>query len=136
MFEDDYTLHGDINFFRYFSKLDEYEMYREILWIIKTDGRLSDRKLCNTSINLKSLIHTLWRSNLGSSNIKSILFEVVNKITLLEKYITKQFDEDYHGSDVYDDTIYTIEKELLDMIDIEKEYEKRYDYLKEKYANN
>jgi hypothetical protein len=35
---------------------------------------------------------------------------------------------------VYEDNIYTIEKELLDMIDEEKQYEKRYNYLKEKYG--
>ena len=60
------------------------------------------------------------------------MFKAANKIALLEKYITKQFNED---DIVYEDKIYTIEKELLDMIDEEKQYEKkRYDYLKEKYG--
>jgi hypothetical protein len=45
--------------------------------------------------------------------------------------VTKQFNED---DIVYEDKIYTIEKELLDMIDEEKQYEKRYNYLKEKYG--
>ena len=108
------------------------KMYGELMrWIIDNDGRLIDRKLCNDSINLKQLIHILYIGILGRSDIKYILFKAANKIALLEKYITKQFNED---DIVYEDKIYTIEKELLDMIDTEKEYEKRYDYLKEKYG--
>ena len=120
--------------FKYFNKLTAYEMYGELMWIIDNDGRLIDRKLCYNSINLQQLIHILYVGIVGKTDIKYILFKAANKIALLEKYITKQFSEDYYGSDVYDDTMYTIEKELLDMIDIEKEYEKRYDYLKEKYG--
>jgi hypothetical protein len=134
---DDNEYGYDIDF-EYFNKLTAHEMYGELMWIIDNDGRLIDRKLCYNSINLKQLIHILYVGTIGKTDIKYILFKAANKIALLEKYITKQFSEDYYGSTspvgVYDDDIYNIEKELLDMIDIEKEYEKRYDYLKEKYG--
>jgi len=120
--------------FEYFNKLSAYEMYGELMWTIDNDGRLIDRKLCYNSINLKQLIHILYVGIVGKSDIKYILFKAANKIALLEKYITKQFNEDY--IDDVEDKIYTVEKELLDMVDIEKEYDKRYDYLKQEYGED
>ncbi len=117
--------------FKYFNKLSAKNMYKQLMLNIYNDGRLIDRELCGDSITLQEFMYTLYVGIIGRSDIKYILFKAANKIALLEKYITKQFNED---DIVYEDKIYTIEKELLDMIDEEKQYKKRYNYLKEKYG--
>ena len=100
--------------FKYFNKLSAKNMYKQLMLNIYNDGRLIDRELCGDSITLQEFMYTLYVGIIGRSDIKYILFKAANKIALLEKYITKQFNED---DIVYEDKIYTIEKELLDMID-------------------
>ena len=83
-------------------------------------------------------MYTLYVGIAKRSDVKFILHKVANKISLLEKYITLHFNADEEDDvDIfylYENKIYSLEKELLDMIDEEKEYEKRYNYLKEKYG--
>tara|TARA_X000001382_G_scaffold129196_2_gene120606 strand:+ start:109 stop:525 length:417 start_codon:yes stop_codon:yes gene_type:complete len=122
--------------FEYFNKLKEFEMYGELIWIINHDGRLIDRKLFDTSITLQENIYTLYLNNARSNNLKFLLHKAANKISLLEKYITLHFDaEEESNIDkiyLYEDKMFCIEKELLEMASEEKQFEKRYNYLKQK----
>ena len=124
--------------FKYFNKLSAKNMYNELMLNIYNDGRLMDRKLCGDSITLQEFMYTLYVGIAKKSDVKFILHKVANKISLLEKYITLHFNADEEDDvDIfylYENKIYSLEKELLDMIDEEKEYEKRYNYLKEKYG--
>ena len=124
--------------FKYFNKLSAKNMYNELMLNIYNDGRLIDRKLCGDSITLQEFMYTLYVGIAKRSDVKFILHKVANKISLLEKYITLHFNADEEDDvDIfylYENKIYSLEKELLDMIDEEKEYEKRYNYLKEKYG--
>ena len=124
--------------FKYFNKLSAKNMYNELMLNIYNDGRLIDKKLCGDSITLQEFMYTLYVGIAKSSDVKFILHKVANKISLLEKYITLHFNADEEDDvDIfylYENKIYSLEKELLDMIDEEKEYEKRYNYLKEKYG--
>ena len=124
--------------FKYFNKLSAKNMYNELMLNIYNDGRLIDRKLCGDSITLQEFMYTLYVGIAKKSDVKFILHKVANKISLLEKYITLHFNADEEDDvDIfylYENKIYSLEKELLDMIDEEKEYEKRYNYLKEKYG--
>ena len=124
--------------FKYFNKLSEKNMYNELMLNIYNDGRLIDRKLCGDSITLQEFMYTLYVGIAKRSDVKFILHKVANKISLLEKYITLHFNADEEDDvDIfylYENKIYSLEKELLDMIVEEKEYEKRYNYLKEKYG--
>ena len=124
--------------FKYFNKLSAKNMYKQLMLNIYNDGRLIDRKLCGDSITLQEFMYTLYVGIAKRSDVKFILHKVANKISLLEKYITLHFNADEEDDvDIfylYENKIYSLEKELLDMIDEEKEYEKRYNYLKEKYG--
>ena len=124
--------------FKYFNKLSAKNMYNELMLNIYNDGRLIDKKLCGDSITLQEFMYTLYVGIAKRSDVKFILHKVANKISLLEKYITLHFNADEEDDvDIfylYENKIYSLEKELLDMIDEEKEYEKRYNYLKEKYG--
>ena len=124
--------------FKYFNKLSAKNMYNELMLNIYNDGRLIDKKLCGDSITLQEFMYTLYVGIAKKSDVKFILHKVANKISLLEKYITLHFNADEEDDvDIfylYENKIYSLEKELLDMIDEEKEYEKRYNYLKEKYG--
>ena len=80
--------------FKYFNKLSAKNMYNELMLNIYNDGRLIDKKLCGDSITLQEFMYTLYVGIIGRSDIKYILFKAANKIALLEKYITKQFNED------------------------------------------
>ena len=124
--------------FKYFNKLSAKNMYNQLMLNINYDGRLIDRKLCGDSITLQEFMYTLYVGIAKRSDVKFILHKVANKISLLEKYITLHFNADEEDDvDIfylYENKIYSLEKELLDMIDEEKEYEKRYNYLKEKYG--
>ena len=115
-------------------------MYGELIWIINHDGRLIDRKLSNTSMTLQENIYTLYLNNAWSSNLKFLLHKAANKISLLEKYITLHFDaEEENNVDkiyLYKDRMYCIEKELLEMANKKKQFEKRYNYLKQKNGEN
>ena len=124
--------------FKYFNKLSAKNMYKQLMLNIYNDGRLIDRELCGDSITLQEFMYTLYVGIAKRSDVKFILHKVANKISLLEKYITLHFNADEEDDvDIfylYENKIYSLEKELLDMIDEEKEYEKRYNYLKEKYG--
>ena len=124
--------------FKYFNKLSAKNMYKQLMLNIYNDGRLIDKKLCGDSITLQEFMYTLYVGIAKRSDVKFILHKVANKISLLEKYITLHFNADEEDDvDIfylYENKIYSLEKELLDMIDEEKEYEKRYNYLKEKYG--
>ena len=124
--------------FKYFNKLSAKNMYNQLMLNINYDGRLIDRKLCGDSITLQEFMYTLYVGIAKRSDVKFILHKVANKISLLEKYITLHFNADEEDDVdifyIYENKIYSLEKELLDMIDEEKEYEKRYNYLKEKYG--
>jgi hypothetical protein len=124
--------------FKYFNKLSAKNMYNQLMLNIYNDGRLMDRKLCGDSITLQEFMYTLYVGIAKRSDVKFILHKVANKISLLEKYITLHFNADEEDDvDIfylYENKIYSLEKELLDMIDEEKQYEKRYNYLKEKYG--
>ena len=124
--------------FKYFNKLSAKNMYNELMLNIYNDGRLIDKKLCGDSITLQEFMYTLYVGIAKRSDVEFILHKVANKISLLEKYITLHFNADEEDDvDIfylYENKIYSLEKELLDMIDEEKEYEKRYNYLKEKYG--
>jgi len=126
--------------FEYFNSLKEFEMYGELIWIINHDGRLIDRKLFNTPVTLQETIYNLYLNNTWSSNLKFLLHKAANKISLLEKYITLHFDaEEENNIDkiyLYKDRMYCIEKELLEMSNEEKQFEKRYNYLKQKNGEN
>ena len=124
--------------FKYFNKLSAKNMYNQLMLNIYNDGRLMDRKLCGDSITLQEFMYTLYVGVAKRSDVKFILHKVANKISLLEKYITLHFnadeEDDVDKFYLYENKIYSLEKELLDMIDEEKQYEKRYNYLKEKYG--
>tara|TARA_B100001939_G_scaffold103770_1_gene89737 strand:- start:101 stop:520 length:420 start_codon:yes stop_codon:yes gene_type:complete len=124
--------------FKYFNKLSAKNMYNQLMLNIYNDGRLMDRKLCGDSITLQEFMYTLYVGIAKRSDVKFILHKVANKISLLEKYITLHFnadeEDDVDKFYLYENKIYSLEKELLDMIDEEKQYEKRYNYLKEKYG--
>ena len=124
--------------FKYFNKLSAKNMYNQLMLNIYNDGRLIDKKLCGDSITLQEFMYTLYVGIAKRSDVKFMLHKVANKISLLEKYITLHFNADEEDDvDIfylYENKIYSLEKELLDMIDEEKQYEKRYNYLKEKYG--
>mgnify|MGYP001270869888 FL=1 len=124
--------------FKYFNKLSAKNMYKQLMLNIYNDGRLIDRELCGDSITLQEFMYTLYVGIAKRSDVKFILHKVANKISLLEKYITLHFnadeEDDVDKFYLYENKIYSLEKELLDMIDEEKQYEKRYNYLKEKYG--
>ena len=124
--------------FKYFNKLSAKNMYNQLMLNIYNDGRLMDRKLCGDSMTLQEFMYTLYVGIAKRSDVKFILHKVANKISLLEKYITLHFnadeEDDVDKFYLYENKIYSLEKELLDMIDEEKQYEKRYNYLKEKYG--
>ena len=123
-FDDKYFYDID---FKYLNKLDSvYDKYAYLKCKIEYDGRLNNRPLANTEYTLNDILNKSMivdRTDIDwKSKLDYVIYKIANKIALLEKYITKHFDdEDSRSSSLgyYEDKIMEMEKDLIRIVDKE-----------------
>ena len=123
-FDDKYFYDID---FKYLNKLDSvYDKYDYLKYKIEYDGRLNNRPLADTEYTLNDILNKSMivdRTDIDwKSKLDYVIYKIANKIALLEKYITKHFDdEDSRSSSLgyYEDKIMEMEKDLIRIVDKE-----------------
>ena len=123
-FDDKYFYDID---FKYLNELDSvYDKYTYLKYKIEYDGRLNNRPLADTEYTLNDILNKSMivdRTDIDwKSKLDYVIYKIANKIALLEKYITKHFDDEDSRSislGYYEDKFMEMEKDLIRIVDKE-----------------
>tara|TARA_E500000318_G_C3370496_1_gene138296 strand:+ start:45 stop:482 length:438 start_codon:yes stop_codon:yes gene_type:complete len=106
--------------FNHFNNLDNDDKYEYLDSIISCDGRLQSRLIAESKLTLGNILFAIYH-NWEDYELDFWLHKFAIKLSLLEKYITKHFDENYLDGNpeklnIYEDKICRLEKQIFDIL--------------------